>query len=261
MADSSSTPPSYPVVEENAQRAPQQLPESGLIAPAWHTAIVLILLLGVAALSAWKGSAAADHDAGGYGRLLNYATVFVWEWLTVGFIVWGLRMRGVRVGALISGAWPDAQAFLRDLLTAVVFLLVSDLILAVVQLAMRNMPNRALRDLLPQTSMEAVAWLALAATAGFCEELIFRGYLQNQFARMLKSAPAALVLQAIVFGLCHGYQGVKSVVTITLYGAMFGLLAQRQRSLRPGMITHFLQDGVFGLVAREALKYMPKGLA
>ena len=60
------------------------------------------------------------------------------------------------------------------------------------------------------------------------------------------------MLQGVFFGLCHGYQGAKSVVTLSVYGCLFGLLAQRRRSLRPGMIAHFLQDGAGGLAMREA---------
>jgi membrane protease YdiL (CAAX protease family) len=32
------------------------------------------------------------------------------------------------------------------------------------------------------------------------------------------------------------------MAVITIFGCLFGLLAQWRRSLRPGMIAHFLQD-------------------
>ena len=36
--------------------------------------------------------------------------------------------------------------------------------------------------LIPGTTLELLVWFCLSATAGICEEIIFRGYLQRQFA-------------------------------------------------------------------------------
>jgi membrane protease YdiL (CAAX protease family) len=87
----------------------------------------------------------------------------------------------------------------------------------------------------------------LSATAGICEEFIFRGYLQKQFQAITGSDAAAVALQAVLFGIAHSYQGVKSMVTITVYGALFGILAVYRKSLRPGMIQHAMQDSFAGL--------------
>ena len=89
----------------------------------------------------------------------------------------------------------------------------------------------------------------MSLTAGFCEELIFRGYLQRQFAALTNSVWAAIVLQGLSFGAAHGYQGWKLMVVIAVYGSLFGVLVQWRRSLRPGMMTHFIQDGLWGVVA------------
>jgi hypothetical protein len=84
-------------------------------------------------------------------------------------------------------------------------------------------------------------------TAGFCEEFIFRGYLLKQFYAITGSDAAAVAIQAVCFGIAHSYQGVKSMVTITVYGALFGILAVYRKSLRPGMIQHAMQDSFAGL--------------
>jgi len=45
------------------------------------------------------------------------------------------------------------------------------------------------------------------------------------------------------------------MLTICVYGCLFGLLARWRGSLRPGMMAHFLQDGVGGLLlAAHGLK-------
>jgi uncharacterized protein len=92
--------------------------------------------------------------------------------------------------------------------------------------------------------------LLLVITAGLCEEVIFRGYLQRQFTALTQATIGGIVIQGIVFGASHGYQGWKYMLIITVFGIMFGLLAHWRRSLRPGIISHVLQDGVGGLLGR-----------
>jgi CAAX protease family protein len=62
------------------------------------------------------------------------------------------------------------------------------------------------------------------------------------------------VIQGLIFGVSHGYQGPTYMVIISVYGCLFGLLALWRRSLRPGMLAHFFQDGGIGLVARHLVK-------
>jgi membrane protease YdiL (CAAX protease family) len=102
--------------------------------------------------------------------------------------------------------------------------------------------TRNVTSMLPRTALEIFVWIFVSISAGICEEFVYRGYLQRQFAAMTRSGAAALVLQAIVFGVSHGYQGWKQVVTITVLGVLFGLLAQWRRSLVPGMAAHAWAD-------------------
>jgi hypothetical protein len=94
----------------------------------------------------------------------------------------------------------------------------------------------------------------LTVTAGICEEIIFRGYLQRQFSVFFRSAAAGVMLQGVIFGASHGCQGPKFMVIIVVYGVLFGLLAQSRRSLRPGMFGHFLQDLIVGIAAGRFMK-------
>ena len=43
------------------------------------------------------------------------------------------------------------------------------------------------------------------------------------------------------------------MLIIAVIGTMFGLLAHRCRSLRPGMVAHFLQDSIGKFLARKFL--------
>jgi membrane protease YdiL (CAAX protease family) len=63
------------------------------------------------------------------------------------------------------------------------------------------------QSMLPVTRPEMLAWIILAGSAGISEELAFRGYFQRQLRAMTGSVAAALGLQAVLFGVSHGYQG------------------------------------------------------
>jgi membrane protease YdiL (CAAX protease family) len=96
----------------------------------------------------------------------------------------------------------------------------------------------------PLGGLEVTLWVIMAITAGSCEELVFRGYFQKQFLGLTRSAAFAVLAQAVLFGICHRYQGVKQVILISVLGALFGILAQWRKSLRPGMIAHAWADAL-----------------
>jgi membrane protease YdiL (CAAX protease family) len=101
--------------------------------------------------------------------------------------------------------------------------------------------------LLPQGALETALWVALSLSAGFCEEIAFRGYFQRQFEAFTRSRTVALLLQAALFGIAHGYQGWRSALAIAGYGVLFGALAIWRENLRPGILAHALTDLVLGL--------------
>jgi membrane protease YdiL (CAAX protease family) len=113
----------------------------------------------------------------------------------------------------------------------------------------------AMKAMSPRSAVEIVLWVALSVSAGFCEELVFRGYLQRQFYALTGMAPAAVICQALVFGAAHLYQGVQGAAVIAGYGALFGILAASRNSLRPGMIQHGAQDTFTGLLVSIAIRH------
>ena len=221
------------------------------IAPAWHTVVVLAVMLGLSLVGAVSRNLPGIRAG---GRLRGYSLIMIFEWGTVAFIWYGVRRRGIRMRDLVAGRWASPLATLRDLGIAIAFLIMAQLILSGLGRLLKAAPNQAIRNMLPHTGPEIFVFMLLALTAGFCEETIFRGYLQRPFAAWTHSAAAGIALQGIAFGVGHGYQGRKYMLIISVFGAMFGLLAHWRKSLRPGMIAHFVQDGVGGLAARHVLR-------
>jgi membrane protease YdiL (CAAX protease family) len=95
-----------------------------------------------------------------------------------------------------------------------------------------------------------VKLLALSWTvAAFGEELAFRILLMRGIAYALgdgrKALAIALVLQAIVFGLIHSYQGPAGIASSAISGLVFGGLTLAARwSIWPAAIAHGLNNTI-----------------
>ena len=62
-------------------------------------------------------------------------------------------------------------------------------------------------SLLPQSLLKILVWMGTCVTAGVCEEMAFRGYLQRQLHALSGSVVLAVLGQGLLFGLFHSYQG------------------------------------------------------
>ena len=159
-----------------------------------------------------------------------------------------LRSRGLPIGSLVSARWHTTRNFLKDLLIAIGFMVFVVPLAGVTAYLLGANQNPSLANITPKTVVELLAFLCLTASAGFGEELVFRGYLTQQFKAWTGRSALGIVLQGIVFGLAHGFYG-KAMLAIMVQGWLLGLLAHWRKSLRPGMLAHWLQDSIGGVVA------------
>lgn len=151
------------------------------IGPWWHTVLVLVPLAVGSVASCYQHGLPNAHVPGTSPRISSYITVLVQEWCVVLLIWLALKRRGLSMGTLVSGRWQTLGAFFRDLALAVGFLVVAVPLIGVLVHLIRGDANSNVASITPKTVFELVVWLGLAATGGFCEELIFRGYLTQQF--------------------------------------------------------------------------------
>ena len=94
------------------------------------------------------------------------------------------------------------------------------------------------------------AALILGITAGFCEEVLFRGYLMTQFAKAGYGRVLQVLVPGLAFGLAHaGYlnQGLLVWLGIVIPTAFLGMMwgvayLLGRRSLVPTIVAHFLND-------------------
>lgn len=196
------------------------------------------------------------HPVAAHHKIEQYLWTMTWEWLPTGCVFLGIRKR-VSLRELVGGRWNSIDDVMRDLGIAAAFWLVAASVLSFGAHLMHFDQGGRMEDmkrqlgfLVPGTTLELMVWCLLSATAGFCEEVIFRGYLQRQFGAMTRSVAAGIVLSAIVFGASHGYEGGARMVLLAIFGLMFGVLALWRKSLRPGMIAHAWHDAFSGAVLR-----------
>lgn len=87
----------------------------------------------------------------------------------------------------------------------------------------------------------------LALTPAFCEELLFRGYVQRQFERSLGVA-WSIALSGIIFGAYH--LSALQVVPLSVLGLYMAWLTWRTGSLWPAIAVHFANNAYAAVSAQ-----------
>jgi len=258
---------------------PPTPPPSRSIAPIWHTAILIAIILGYSFLGARSGPISDRVPL-----LAHYGASALLEIALVLWALWGLRLYKNPLRTILGAVPRSPRAIAIDIGTAAIFWLVAMCVLATVgitwvavenriyQIELRHQqqqphppgqpapaptPNpqdkqlenaRNLMRLAPSTFAEGFAWGVLCLLVGFAEELVFRGYLMAQGIAWLRTLPFGILFSALIFGSAHGYEGARGMVTIGVYGALFSILALYRRSLVPGMIAHAWHDFATGIL-------------
>jgi membrane protease YdiL (CAAX protease family) len=229
------------------------LAKSQPIASRLHLAVFLWIQMAVM-LRAGAGLrlvlAASDPETRHMRVACYMVLAVIFQWALVGYVWLGIRKTGNTLRELVGGRWATAWDVARDIGIGLAFWLVWWLGLIAFTLVSgtrERTPDEVLA-LLPTTGWALVLWVIVSMTAGFCEELLYRGYLQRQFLAMSGSARVAVIIQGLLFGAVHSYEGWHAVLAISVMGILFGTLATWRKSLRPGMIAHAWYDGFIGVV-------------
>jgi membrane protease YdiL (CAAX protease family) len=92
-----------------------------------------------------------------------------------------------------------------------------------------------------------IGLLVIWTLAAFGEELIFRGYLMNTLASVLgnknRSWIFACLINSILFGIGHTYQGISGVILLSIVGLLYALFyLGSSRNLWVPILMHGLYD-------------------
>ena len=160
-------------------------------------------------------------------------------------------------GLTMPGGWRLALGFGLPLVYGVLVTLQGRALSAKPRaLAKLRAKLQPLRALIPHTPGEFRRFVALCFTAGFCEELLYRGYLVWALRPAIGLYPAAAA-SMVMFGFAHAYQGAKFGLRAFYAGVAMGVFALVTRSVVPGMVLHALVDLAGGWITYQAMNAPP----
>ena len=128
------------------------------------------------------------------------------------------------------------------------------------------------KPLMPHTPAERRLFWAVSATAGICEETLYRGFLTWYIARWMApladnptgywSGPlvvpwTAITLSSLIFGLGHIYLGIRQVPRTFVVGLLLAALAWLSGSLWPSIVLHAAIDWNSGELGFAILNHPP----
>lgn len=217
------------------------------IASYRHTLLLVVVALGPAVwayLTVQVGDGAATTAQATRPSPLPFYALSVAFNSALAYLAWvGVHHRGGKLSDLIGSRRPTLRGAAITLAIALPFLLVWEIVArSVASLLGSDTAGAAVANLLPRSPSEVAGWLAVCLAAGFCEELVFRGYLQRQFLALTHSRTAAIGLQALIFACGHFYKGWRQVVVIFVLGLLYGILALFRPNLRENMVAHAISD-------------------
>jgi membrane protease YdiL (CAAX protease family) len=220
-----------------------------LIAAPWHTLTILLVYgyfgfrIGTPQHAPFPGSTGSAMAAASHAAMLRmYILLILSEW---GMAYWtwaGVHWKGGHLRDLTGGRWTSWRSVALDVAIAIPFWGVWELTAWLVHRAVERVPAATASYQPPTGLAEISLWILLSISAGVCEEIVFRGYLQRQFQAATRSIVAAVITQGAIFGLAHTYQGWKQVIVIAVLGILYGALVAWRRNLHASMLAHAWSD-------------------
>lgn len=185
-------------------------------------------------------------------RMAYYLFGIALQWLFTGavFVLWMVNGRpwsALRLGGSALAGWIIVALY------ALMVLLQRQAILAKPERLQRLVHrDPGAEALMPHTSGERNAFFVVALTAGFTEELIYRGFVMWCLTAWLGLA-AGVVISSLFFGVAHAYLGKAHVIRTSIVGLIFALIVLASGSLWPAVIVHALTDLLAGDLGYRAL--------
>lgn len=95
----------------------------------------------------------------------------------------------------------------------------------------------------------------ISITAGFCEEVVFRGYVLTRLSLLFKNPAVPVILSSLLFAALHyKYNMPREYIFPFLIGVIFSIHYQRFGNIKPLIIVHFIIDVIGLTLASHYLK-------
>lgn len=210
-----------------------------LILPLWQ---VLLILIGLPAvyivnsLMPWSTGLLRQHDHTFFFQF--WGSIALLHWISVALIIFFLKRTGIRLNAIGLNLSTIRIAVMMGIPIVIGSLLI------VLRSAGIDPGSQHPDVVSPATMKERWFWIFMSLTAGFCEELVYRGFairaLQGHNIHIL----IAVCIATFSFVFMHGVSVLALVPFVIIYvmGLIFSLLFLWRRSLVPGICLHTLFD-------------------
>src|SRR5712692_5597213 len=229
----------------------------------WDIALIFFVL---AVILPWRGRARmkkllAMPHVSSIERLVLYASTIAFQWLAVGAVAWRAWAHGFTAQQLGLTMHDRASLIVASIVGAAAIATLQWLNLrrvGKVPLERRGPLQAVAERILPQSTVELLPYLALAITAGICEEFLYRGFAMAVLVHVGLQAWAVVLLSSVLFGLAHSYQGRSGIVMTLLIGLLLGASRIAYDSLVPAIFWHSAVDVVAGIAGP---RYLTRTLA
>ena len=224
---------------------------------------LIFLVLGV--VLPWRGRARmkkllAMPRVSTMERLSLYASTIAFQWLAVAAVAWRAWAHGFtasQFGLIV----PDRSKILIAAVVGTAAIASLQWLnlrrLGRIPVEARGSLQAIAERILPQSTVELFPYLALAMTAGLCEEFLYRGFAMAVLLHVGLPAWAVVLLSSVLFGLAHSYQGRGGIVMTLLIGLILGTSRLAYGSLVPAIFWHSGVDVVAGTAGPRYLT--PRG--
>src|SRR5260221_1017048 len=213
---------------------------------------VIFLVLGL--VLPWRGRARmkkllALPEVSTMERLILYASTIAFQWFAVAVVAWRAWAHGFtafQLGLTIHDRTRILVAAIAGAATIAALQWLNLRRVGRIPVEARGSLQAIAERILPQSTVELLPYLALAITAGLCEEFLYRGFAMAVLVHVGLQAWAAVLVSSVLFGLAHSYQGRGGMVMTLLIGLVLGSSRLTYDSLVPAIFWHSAVDVVAG---------------
>ena len=224
---------------------------------------LIFLVLGV--ILPWRGRARmkkllAMPHVSSMERLALYASTIAFQWFAVAVVAWRAWAHGFTASQLGLLVHDGSRILVASIVGAATIAALQWLNLrrvGKIPVEARGPVQAIAERILPQSTVELLPYLALAITAGLCEEFLYRGFAMAVLTHVGLQAWAVVLISSVLFGLAHSYQGRGGVVMTLIIGTILGSSRIAYDCLVPAIFWHSAVDVVAGTAGPRYLTHGP----
>ena len=195
-------------------------------------------------------------------RLVLYASTIAFQWLAVAVVGWRVWVHGYTARQLGLAFHGRTKLLLAGLVGAAVIGALQWLNprrIGRLRPESRGVVEALGERILPHSAVELLPYLALAITAGLCEEFLYRGFAMAALSSAGVAPWLVVLVSSLLFGLAHSYQGRGGVIMTFIVGVLLGASRVTYNSLIPAVFWHVAVDMVAGVAGMRYLPAKPLG--